>query len=118
MAKKIVSKTNDAPAKKAPATKKAPAATKKAPSSKSDSPAIDQVCVAALKKLQELNLDSQLQGEIEWCLASYANDGNAIGLYQMAERALNDFDSLVASQPKAVPAKLLNDLKKVLNGRS
>jgi hypothetical protein len=111
MAKKIASKTNSAPAKKAPAAKK------KAPSSKSSSSAVEQVCVAAFKQLQKLSLDFQLQGEIEWCLASYANDGNPVGLYQMAERALNDFDSIIASQPKAIPAKLIADLRKVLAER-
>jgi hypothetical protein len=114
MAKKIVSKTNGAPAKKAPAAKKA-----SAPASKSNSgAAVEKVCIASLKQLQKLSLDFQLQGEIEWCLASYANDGNPVGLYQMAERALNDFDSITASQPKAIPAKLIADLKKVLEERA
>ena len=113
MAKKIVSKTSTAPAKKAPAAKKT------TPTSKSNSgAAVEKVCIAALKQLQKLSLDFQLQGEIEWCLASYANDGNPVGLYQMAERALNDFDSITASQPKAIPAKLIADLKKVLDTRS
>ena len=113
MAKKIVSKTTAAPAKKAPAAKK-----KTSTSKATSGAAVEKVCIAALKKMQELSLDFQLQGEIEWCLASYANDGNPVGLYEMAERALNDFDSIVASQPKAIPAKLIADLKKVLDARS
>src|SRR6186997_727276 len=114
MAKKIVPKTTATAAKKAPPPKKAPAAKMKAPSSNSS--AVEQVCIAALKQLQKLGLDFQLQGEIEWCLASYANDGNPIGLYQMAERAIRVFKNVAASQPKAVPAKLIKDLEKAAKG--
>lgn len=95
-----------------PATaKKSPAPKKKAAAVKSNS--VDKVCVAALDKLRELNLDIGLQGEIEWCLASYANDGNPVGLYQMAARARKQFTELAGVQRKAVPAKLMSDLKKV-----
>lgn len=112
MAKKIASKGPVTPAKKASAPKK-----KTTPAKSSSTPAVDQVCAAALHKLRELSLDFQLQGEIEWCLASYANDGNPVGLYEMAERALREFNNLVASQPRAVPAKLIADLKKVVTAR-
>lgn len=109
MAKTTASKTNGS------APKKTPAPRKKATTSKTNSaPAVDKVCADALARLRELNLDVQLQSEIEWCLGSYANDGNPVGLYEMAERALNDFNSVIADQPKAIPAKQLTELKKVV----
>jgi hypothetical protein len=94
-----------APVKKATAPKKA---------SNRTSVNIADVCTAALRKLHDLNLDQQLQSELEWCLGSYATDGNPVGLYQMAERALHEFKTLTAKQPKAVPAKLMTDLEKAL----
>ena len=108
MAKKIASKESATPAKKSPAPKKKVVAAKSGSTA-----AVEKVCVTALDKLRELNLDIGLQGEMEWCLASYANDGNPIGLYQMAGRALQQFSNLGASERKAVPAKLVSDLKKV-----
>jgi hypothetical protein len=104
MAKKTPAKAT-APKKEAAPKKKA------APKASID---IAELCTSALHKLRELNLDYQLQGEIEWCLGSYAEDGNPIGLYQMAERALHDFKNLTASQPKAVSAKMIKDLEKAV----
>ena len=37
---------------------------------------IFKACELALAKLTELDLDQQLQSEINWCLASFQNDGN------------------------------------------
>jgi hypothetical protein len=108
MAKKIASKVSGTPPKKLPAP------SKKASAAKTGSaPAVDKVCAAALEKLRELNLDIGLQGEIQWCLASYANDGNPIGLYLMAGRALKQFNDVKGPQRKALPAKLMADLTKV-----
>ena len=106
-------------------TNKAATPRKAAPRKKATAPAASKgidivgVCTAALDKLRELNLDYQLQGEIEWCLGSYANDGNPIGLYVMAERALHEFKNITATQPKAVPLKLMKDLEQAAksNGR-
>ena len=103
-------------AKKTPAKattpRKAAAPRKKTTTTSSKTVDIVKVCTSALRKLQELSLDYQLQGEIEWCLGSYATDGNPIGLYQMAERSLHVFRNLTQSQPKAVPATLMKDLEK------
>jgi hypothetical protein len=97
---------------KATTPKKAAAPRKKTPTKASVD--IAQLCSTALDKLKELNLDYQLQAEIEWCLGSYAEDGNPIGLYQMAERSLHNFKNITAAQPKAVPAKLIKDLEKAV----
>jgi hypothetical protein len=108
-------------AKKTPAKaatpKKTAAPRKKSEAKPKTSVDIVAVCTLSLHKLQELNLDYQLQGEIEWCLGSYANDGNPVGLYSMAERALHHFKNLAASQPKAVPAKLMKDLEMAVKER-
>lgn len=103
----------------AKATSKAPAkAAKKAPASKkpalSPNEQIFKACEMALAKLSELDLDHQLQSEINWCLASFLNDGNPIGLYQMADRAVFLFKEEQSKKTKGVTAKLISDLEKAL----
>jgi hypothetical protein len=102
----------------AKATSKTPAkaAKKAAPKKSALSPneQIYRTCEAALAKLSELDLDHQLQSEINWCLASFQNDGNPIGLYQMADRALLIFKAEQAKKTKGVTAKLVADIEKAL----
>ncbi len=78
---------------------------------------IEDACVASLGKLQELELDYQLQSEINWCLGSYRNDGNPVGLYLMAERALGIFKDELAAKRKGVAAKLVKDIEIALKDR-
>lgn len=75
---------------------------------------IEEVCVASLNTLQELGYDFQLQSEINWCLGSYRNDGNPVGLYLMAERALAIFKAELAAKKKGIPAKLVKEIEKAL----
>lgn len=107
----------------AKAASKAPAkAPKKVEAPKKKSPAkpyqlIEDVCVSSLSKLQELELDFQLQSEINWCLGSFRNDGNPVGLYLMAERALAIFKAELAAKRKGVTAQLVKDIEKALKDR-
>lgn len=78
---------------------------------------IETACEEAVKKLRALNLDVQLQGEIDWCLASFKNDGNPVGLYIMIERALPLFNELLSKKTKGVTAKFVADLEKALASR-
>jgi len=106
MAKAKVSK-QAAPKKAA----KAPAKPKSKPVAAGN---IEKVCDEALKKLQALGIEQQLQSEIEWCLGSYRFDQNPSGLYHMVERALAVFKAESAKKTKGVTAKLISDLEKVL----
>lgn len=78
---------------------------------------IEDACVNSLAKLQALELDYQLQSEINWCLGSYRNDGNPVGLYLMAERALAIFKAEVTAKRKGIPAQLIKDIEKALKDR-
>lgn len=106
---KVVSKSQPKPAKKAAPTKKNSAGN--------PFQLIENTCVTALAKLQELELDYQLQSEINWCLGSFRNDGNPIGLYQMAERALVIFKAEHATKTKGITTKLIKDIEKALKSR-
>jgi hypothetical protein len=102
----------------AKAATKAPAKAKKAAAPKRNpNQLIEDACVASLAKLQELELDYQLQSEINWCLGSYRNDGNPVGLYLMAERALAIFKTAMSSKRKGIPAKLVKDIQVALKAR-
>ncbi|HYC86686.1 MAG TPA: hypothetical protein VEB86_15745 [Chryseosolibacter sp.] len=98
---KVAAKTS-APKKK-PAAKPSPAQNN-----------IEKVCEAALQKLRELGIQQQLQNDIEWCLGSYRADGNPVGLYSMAERALAVFQEEKARKTKGITAKNISDIEKAL----
>ncbi len=112
---------------KIPSKKVAPASTAasapKVAKPKKEKPAlapaqvIEAACEDTLKKLRALNLDEQLQGEIDWCLASFRNDGNPVGLYIMVERAVPTFKDQLAKKTKGVTAKFVSDLEKALATR-
>lgn len=101
-AKKVAASTEEKPVKKAAAKK----------TTQSPSQSIEAASETSLKKLRELDIDHQLQSEIEWCLASYRNDGNPVGLYYMVERAIHTFKSELGAKKKGVTAKLISDLEK------
>ncbi|HEX8061341.1 MAG TPA: hypothetical protein VF473_10420 [Cyclobacteriaceae bacterium] len=92
---------------------------KAAPKKSSLSPAqtIEAASETSLAKLRDLSIDHPLQGEIDWCLASYRNDGNPVGLYEMVERAVGVFKQEQAKKTKGVTAKFIGDLEKALATR-
>ena len=96
-------------------TDKKPVAKKKA--APNANPLIAQACVDALDKLQELELDYQLQSEINWCLGSFRNDGNPVGLYIMAQRALVIFKAEFVNKRKGITAKLIKAIEKAIQTR-
>lgn len=73
---------------------------------------IEQACVDAKDKLTKLNIEEQLVGELEWCLGSYANDGNPSGLVLKGQEALTALESFKKENPRKVAKKLIDDLGK------
>jgi hypothetical protein len=107
---------------KSAATKSPVKADKKKPAPKKAASAptqdlIVKVCEASLAKLVELDKEFQLQSEINWCLGSYNNDQNPVGLYHMAERALAVFKEELSRKTKGVTSKLVGDIEKALKAR-
>lgn len=102
-----------APAKKA-VKKTAAKSSAGKPSRKASSVAIDSVMQQVLDRLSKMGVDQKLQDDIKWCLGSYGYDKNPVGLIETGARALALFTEAKAKNAKAVPAKLLSDLKKVL----
>lgn len=85
---------------------------KTTPSEKSSAPSIESAARTALSKLRELNLDTRLQADLDWCLGSYGFDKNPSGLYEMVGRAIDVFTAEKEKKTKGVTAKLLTDLQK------
>lgn len=100
---------------KTPAKKVAAKKPSTAPKAKASS--VESASEAALKKLQELGIDSQLQADLEWCLGSYRADQNPTGLYEMLERSLAAFKAAKENKAKGITAKLTGDIEKALKGR-
>lgn len=74
---------------------------------------IEKACVDAKDKLTQLNIEEQLVGELEWCLGSYANDGNPEGLVLKGKEALSALEDFKKGHPRKVSKKLIEDLSKV-----
>lgn len=94
--------------------KKAPAKTVKA---KSTGVSIEKVSEEALEKLRSLSIEQELQNDIEWCLGSYKADGNPVGLYDAAQRAVAVLKTEKDKKTKGVTAKLITDLEKAIQSR-
>ncbi len=102
------------PVKAVKKTEQKKAAPKKA------TPSPDQIvkaCEISLAALATLDIEHSLQSEINWCLGSYQNDGNPIGLFQMAERSLVVFKGEQVKKTKGITAKLVGDIEKALKSR-
>lgn len=86
----------------------------RAPRAKASTNDIEQVNAEALKKLEELGIEEQLQRDLQWCLGSYRADHNPVGLYGTAKKALSVFQAEKEKKTKGVPAKLISDLERVV----
>ena len=95
-------------------TEKKKAAPKKAVSSTDQ---IVKACEISLGTLATLDIEHSLQSEINWCLGSFRNDGNPVGLFQMAERSLAVLMAEQARKTKGVTAKLVGDIETALKNR-
>lgn len=106
-----MAKTSASPKKKASETPKKAPAKKKATSSSVN---IDMANEQALAALEQLNIEDSLRSEIQWCLGSYRHDQNPTGLIETAKRALTALKAAKAKNTKAVAAKVISDLQKVI----
>jgi len=75
---------------------------------------VEKALVAAKDKMSDLGIEEQLVSEIEWCLGSYAHDGNAEGLFQKAEEASKALIEFKKANSRKVAKKLIDDLSKAL----
>lgn len=75
---------------------------------------IKKALEVAKDKLSSLGIEEKLISEIEWCLGSYAHDGNADGLLIKCEEAMKALIKFKKSNDRKVSKKLIEDLQKAL----
>lgn len=90
---------------------KAPAKTK---SKATPAEQLEKASLQALKTLQSLGIEQQLQQDIEWCLGSFRYDGNPSGLCEMTKRSISVLQEAKERKAKGVTAKLITDLEKAV----
>ena len=78
---------------------------------------VESALVAAKDKMSDLGIDEQMVSEIEWCLGSYAHDGNPEGLFQKAEEAKKVLVEFKKTNSRKVSKKLIEDLEKALKAK-
>ncbi len=75
---------------------------------------IEELSEQILDKLRALDVAPQLQSDIGWCLGSYRHDHNPVGLYATSEKALSVLTETKSKNSRAVSAKLIADIEKIL----
>ncbi len=100
---------------KSTTSKAEPKAESKAkPKAKATVLSLEEASEEALKKLQALGIEPELQSELEWCLGSYRFDRNPSGLYEKAGQALAVLNQEKSKKTKGVTAKFIADLEKAV----
>ena len=77
---------------------------------------IEKACQDALEKFQKIGSEKykEIQSKLEYVLGSYRHDGNPVGLYEMASKALKDLKKVKKDKPRSVAQKLIDDLEKAI----
>ena len=76
---------------------------------------IEKAATDAKDKLTALNIEEKLVAELEWCLGSFASDGNSSGLVEKGSEALKALKKFKESNPRKVSKKLIDDLGKAFS---
>ncbi len=76
---------------------------------------VEKAATNAKDKLTQLNIEEKLVAELEWCLGSYASDGNPSGLIEKGTEALEALKKFKESNPRKVAKKLIDDLEKAFS---
>ncbi len=88
--------------------------SKAKPKAKAAAMSLEEASEEALKKLQALGIEPELQSELQWCLGSYRFDRNPSGLYETAGRAVAVLNEEKSKKTKGVTAKFVSDLEKAV----
>jgi len=77
-------------------------------------------CNDVITVLEKLKLDEyrELNSKLIWCLGSYKNDKNPVGLIETGAMALNSLKEFKTKNPRKVNKKVIENLEKVISGYS
>lgn len=81
---------------------------------------LKQSCEEAVVAFQKLKTDSynDIQSKLEWCIGSFENDNNPVGLHEYGTKSLEVLKSAKAKQPRKVTKKVIDNLEKAIKGFS
>ncbi|MEZ5083327.1 MAG: hypothetical protein R2750_07755 [Bacteroidales bacterium] len=81
---------------------------------------LKQSCEEAVVALQKLKIDSynDIQSKLEWCIGSFENDKNPVGLYEYGVKSLEILKTVKAEQPRKVTKKVIDNLENAIQGFS
>ena len=57
---------------------------------------------------------NEIQANLEWCLGSYNNDKNPVGIYKFGAESLETLKRVKAKQPRKVSKKVIEQLDKAI----
>ena len=57
---------------------------------------------------------SEIQANLEWCLGSYNNDKNPVGIYKYGAESLETLKRVKVKQPRKVAKKVIDGLEKAI----
>lgn len=78
--------------------------------------ALKSACSDAIEAIDKTNDDAfnYLRGVLIYCIGSYEYDLNPIGLFENAEKALNELTSYKEENPKKVTKAVLTKISKAI----
>ena len=81
---------------------------------------LKQSCAEAVVAFQKLKMDdyNDIQSKLEWCIGSFENDKNPVGLHEYGVKSLKVLKTIKAKQPRKVSKKVIEDLEKAIQGFS
>ena len=71
-------------------------------------------CVDVIKSIDKLKNEqfNDIKSKIEWCVASYDNDKNPIGLHESSVEVLALFTTYKKENPKKITKKVIDGITK------
>ncbi|MCD4790502.1 MAG: hypothetical protein K8R37_10920 [Bacteroidales bacterium] len=81
---------------------------------------LQKSCQDALQAFQKLNKEeyAEIQSKLEWCLGSFENDKNPVGLHEFGVKSLKILKDVKVKQPRKVNKKVIDGLEKSIKSLS
>jgi len=81
---------------------------------------LQKSCQDALQAFKRLNKEeyAEIQSKLEWCLGSFENDKNPVGLHEFGVKSLEILKDVKAKQPRKVNKKVIDGLEKAIGSLS
>ncbi len=75
---------------------------------------LKQNCVDAIKAIDKLKNEkfNDIKAKIEWCVASYDNDKNPVGLHESCVEVLQLLSDYKKENPKKITKKIIDGISK------